>query len=97
MPRTVNGTGQMYVRSATTLWPQLGTNDILGGLGERLGTRVALSGDGSTVAVDVLPDEAPSLVRIYSFSDERQTWGLGLYRAAPAPTFTTTDWGNGEI
>ena len=59
----------MYVRSATTLWPQLGTNDILGGVGERLGTRVALSGEGNTVAVDVRRVEGPSLVRIYRFSD----------------------------
>ena len=70
------GRVRMYVRSSTTLWPQLGTNDILGGVGERLGTRLALSGDGSTVAVDVRRDEGPSLVRIYRLSEERKTWGL---------------------
>ena len=60
------GRVRMYVRSSATLWAQLGTNDILGGVGERLGTRVALSGDGSTVAVDVRRDEGPSLVRVYT-------------------------------
>ena len=59
------GRVRMYVRSSTTLWPQLG-NDILGEAGGRLGSRVALSGDGSTVAVDVRRDEGPSLVRVYT-------------------------------
>ena len=89
------GRVRMYVRSSTTLWPQLGTNDILGGVGERLGTRLALSGDGSTVAVDVRRLEGTKFVRVYRLSDERKAWGLiGTIYDSPAQAIALSRDGN---
>ena len=88
------GRVRMYVRSSTTLWPQLG-NDILGEAGGRLGSRVALSGDGSTVAVDVRRLEGTKFVRVYRLSDERKAWGLiGTIYDSPAQAIALSRDGN---
>lgn len=80
----VNPNGKVRIYSFMEgSWTQLGQS-IIGNVNEQLGSRVSISGDGSTVAVwalysflDGSTSLSPGYVRIYRYDDSLATWKRG--------------------